>query len=163
MEPIILQTASADATQEAAALIAALLQPGDVVALSGELGAGKTCFVQGAARTLGIADRVTSPTFTLVRIYPNATIPLVHTDVYRLNRLHDVYDLGDEVFADDVVTMVEWGDAIGPMLPVDRLEVELSRAGGPDDDGNRRIVLRPKGRWNDRHAKLQAQCADWMV
>jgi tRNA threonylcarbamoyladenosine biosynthesis protein TsaE len=111
-------------TRAFAAALAPLLEVSDVVALSGDLGAGKTCFVQGAVRGLGVEARVTSPTFVLVRQY-TGRLPIVHCDVYRLDRLQDVHDLGDDVFAPEVVTFLEWADAVRPLLPDDRLEVDL--------------------------------------
>ncbi len=119
-----LTTSGPDDTRAFAAALAPLLQPGDVVALSGDLGAGKTCFVQGAIRGLGVDARVTSPTFVLVRHY-EGRLPIVHCDVYRLDRLQDVHDLGDDVLAPEVVTFLEWADAVRPLLPDDRLEIEL--------------------------------------
>ena len=119
-----LTTSGPDDTRAFAAALAPLLQPGDVVALSGDLGAGKTCFVQGAIRGLGVDARVTSPTFVLVRQY-EGRLPIVHCDVYRLDRLQDVHDLGDDVLAPEVVTFLEWADAVRPLLPDDRLEIEL--------------------------------------
>jgi tRNA threonylcarbamoyladenosine biosynthesis protein TsaE len=119
-----LRTAGPDDTRAVAAVVARHLEPGDVIALSGELGAGKTCFVQGAAAELGVDRPVTSPTFVLVRHYAGR-LPIVHCDVYRLDRLGDVLELGDEVLAPDVVTFVEWGDAIVTLLPDDRIEVDL--------------------------------------
>lgn len=121
----ILRTRSPDDTRAAAAAAARLLHRGDVVSLTGELGAGKTCFVQGLARELGVTRRVTSPTFTLVRLYEEAAIPMVHCDVYRLDRMAEVFDLGDEVLGPDHLTVIEWGDAIDRMLPDDRIEVEV--------------------------------------
>ena len=167
-EPTLtLRTSGPDDTRRIAAGVAGLLALGDVVALSGELGAGKTCFVQGAARALGVEARVTSPTFVLVRNYAGR-LPLVHCDVYRLDRLQDVYDLGDEVLAPDVVTFVEWGDAISPLLPPDRLEVEIVRATEPEredgdgDDSERVVVLRPRGAgWTKRVQQLTDVCAPW--
>jgi tRNA threonylcarbamoyladenosine biosynthesis protein TsaE len=111
-------------TRAFAAALAPLLEASDVVALSGDLGAGKTCFVQGAVRGLGVETRVTSPTFVLVRQY-TGRLPIVHCDVYRLDRLQDVHDLGDDVLAPEVVTFLEWADAVRPLLPDDRLEVDL--------------------------------------
>ena len=115
MERQAVVTTDPEQTRRVAAVVAAACRPGDVVALAGDLGAGKTCFVQGAAASLGVERRVTSPTFMLVRTYPEATPPLVHADVYRLGRLHDVLDLGDEVFAPDAVTFLEWADAVTPL------------------------------------------------
>lgn len=151
------RTSTPAATQDAAAALAAVLQPGDVVALSGDLGAGKTCFVQGAAAALGVDRRVTSPTFMLVRTYPEARIPLVHVDVYRLGRLHDVYDLGDEVFAPDAVTFLEWADAVHGLLPDDRLDVEILL--DDDDEAVRLLVVTTQGTMGDRDAAITAALA----
>jgi tRNA threonylcarbamoyladenosine biosynthesis protein TsaE len=155
------RTAGPEHTRELAAALAPVLRAGDAVALSGELGAGKTCFVQGAARGLGIAARVTSPTFTLVRTYDDGQLPVVHCDVYRLDRLHDVLDLGDEVLAPDVVTFVEWGDAIEALLPDDRLDVELVLVDAADPDGDRLLRFRAGGRWRDRLDELTAALQAW--
>ena len=158
--PLTLRTRGPEDTRAIAGAIATFLRPGDAVALSGELGAGKTCFVQGAARALGISARVTSPTFTLVRSY-DGTLPIVHCDVYRLDRLRDVLDLGDEVLAPDVVTFVEWGDAITPLLPDDRLDVELFLDDPDDPEGDRVVTLRLCGQWAARRTDLSTACAAW--
>lgn len=161
-EGIVLRTGAPDDTRAAAGAIAGLLVAGDTVVLGGELGAGKTCFVQGAAAALGVTRRVTSPTFTLVRTYPEANPPLVHCDVYRLDRLHDVMDLGDEVFADDAVTFVEWGDAIRALLPTDRLDVELALIDPRTLEGARRIVIRPHGRFAALADTLREVTSGWL-
>jgi len=158
--PLTLRTRGPDDTQAIAAAVAELLVPGDAVALSGELGAGKTCFVQGAARALGVEGRVTSPTFTLVRSYAGR-LPVVHCDVYRLDRLRDVLDLGDDVLAPEVVTFVEWGDTITALLPDDRLDVELYLADPDAPDGDRLLRVRVYGRWEARLSELTAACAAW--
>ena len=158
--PLRLRTRGPDDTRAIAAAVATFLHAGDAVALSGELGAGKTCFVQGAARALGVTARVTSPTFTLVRTYPGDP-PLVHCDVYRLDRLQDVLDLGDEVLAPDVVTFVEWGDAITALLPDDRLDVELYLDDPDDLDGDRLVTLQVHGAWSSRLSDLSTACAAW--
>jgi tRNA threonylcarbamoyladenosine biosynthesis protein TsaE len=155
------RTSGPEQTRALAAAAATVLRPGDAVALSGELGAGKTCFVQGAAGGLGITARVTSPTFMLVRTYDEGRVPVVHCDVYRLDRLHDVLDLGDEVLAPDVVTFVEWGDAIAPLLPDDRLDLELVLADESDPDGDRWLRFHASGTWRDRLAELTAALAPW--
>lgn len=162
MPPPVLTLRATDPgdTQRIAAAVASLLRPGDAVSLSGELGAGKTCFVQGAARALGVTGRVTSPTFTLVRSY-DARLPIVHCDVYRLNRFRDVLDLGDEVLAPEAVTFIEWGDAITALLPDDRLEVELLFADTEQLDGDRLVRLRVSGNWSDRLTELTDVCATW--
>lgn len=156
------RTTGPEHTRDLAAALATVLRPGDAVALSGELGAGKTCFVQGAARGLGVDARITSPTFMLMKTYDEGRVPIVHCDVYRLDRLHDVLDLGDEVLAPDVVTFVEWGDAIAPLLPDDRLDVELVLADAHDPDGDRLLRLRAMGRWRDRLPALTDALAPWV-
>ena len=120
-----LRTRSADATRELAAAIGALLGVGDVLVLAGDLGAGKTTFTQGLAASLGVTVPVTSPTFTLVHEY-SGLVPIVHIDVYRLEHLQEVHDLGfDELVGGDAVVVVEWGDILGPLLPPDRLQLSV--------------------------------------
>jgi tRNA threonylcarbamoyladenosine biosynthesis protein TsaE len=149
------------ATRSLGAALAELLEPGDVVSLAGDLGAGKTCLVQGLAAGLGIEDRITSPTFVLVRIH-EGRLPLVHCDVYRLDAIGDVQELGDEVLAPDVVTCIEWGDAVRSLLPDDHLEVELTRTATDDDLDVRTVDVRAKGlRWQARAGALGAALAPW--
>ncbi|MGH2726573.1 MAG: tRNA (adenosine(37)-N6)-threonylcarbamoyltransferase complex ATPase subunit type 1 TsaE, partial [Actinomycetota bacterium] len=93
------RTTTPEETKALAAAVAPVMLPGDVVALSGDLGAGKTCFVQGAAAALGVSDRVTSPSFILVKEY-QGTFPILHLDVYRLSNLQELTDLGYEEFLD---------------------------------------------------------------
>ena len=89
-----------------------MLRAGDVVVLDGELGTGKTVFTKGLAVALGITEPVVSPTFTVVREY-DAPLPLVHVDVYRLDHLQELHDLGfDDLVGSDAVTVVEWGDRV---------------------------------------------------
>jgi len=134
--------------------LAAHLGPGDVVALAGPLGAGKTCLVQGIARGLGVRERVTSPTFVLVRRHAGR-IPLVHCDVYRLDRVDDLHALDDDVLAPDVVTCVEWGDAVSAALPDERLDVTLALV-GDGADAARSIILEGRGTaWERRWPALR--------
>jgi tRNA threonylcarbamoyladenosine biosynthesis protein TsaE len=139
--------------------IASLLRPGDAVALTGELGAGKTTLVRGAARGLGFDGSVASPTFTLVREYP-ATIRIYHVDVYRLERVQEVLDLGlDEMVADGGVVFVEWGDTVEGLLPDEHLLIELTR-----DDGTeaRNVVLTGTGSsWEPRWERLERLTEQW--
>ena len=110
-----------------------LLRAGDVVVLDGDLGAGKTVVAKGIAVALGVTDPVVSPTFTVVREY-DATPPLVHVDVYRLDHLQELHDLGfDDLVGGDAVTVVEWGERVSAALPVDRLRVHLAPGDGDDD------------------------------
>ncbi|MBW3659239.1 MAG: tRNA (adenosine(37)-N6)-threonylcarbamoyltransferase complex ATPase subunit type 1 TsaE [Actinobacteria bacterium] len=158
---ITLRSGGPDDTRALAAALASLLRPGDVVSLSGELGAGKTCFVQGAAQALGVTERVTSPTFMLVKSYAG-DLPVVHGDVYRLDRVRDVEDLGDELLAADVVTFLEWGDAVRSFLPPDRLEVELLLDDPEDIDADRVLHLEVHGTWAARAADLATALAPWV-
>jgi tRNA threonylcarbamoyladenosine biosynthesis protein TsaE len=126
------RTASAEDTRSLGEAIAALIEPGDVVSLTGDLGAGKTTLVQGLARALDVREPVVSPTFTLVRQY-RGRHPIYHLDIYRLDRVQDVIDLGFEEMADDdSVVFVEWGDAIEALLPESHLQIELSLDGQGD-------------------------------
>jgi tRNA threonylcarbamoyladenosine biosynthesis protein TsaE len=161
-----LRTRSPSQTRDLAAAVARALRAGDVVALTGELGAGKTCFVQGAAAALGVEQRVTSPTFVLRREYPGR-LPVVHLDVYRLDSLSDVLELGFEEIVDTgAVTFIEWADAMSPLLPPDHLEVELrtelsTRA---DDVDARRLILRPRGNdWRRRLGGLFDRLREWAI
>ncbi len=146
---VVVRSNSPEETQQVAQALAAVLAPGDVIALSGELGSGKTCFVQGAARGLGVTARVTSPSYVLMREY-EGRLPVLHVDVYRLNTLQEALDLGIEEFLEPSwVVFVEWGDALGPILPEEHLEVEIRIISGTE----RHLVFRPFGsRWMHRLA-----------
>ncbi|MFN2544209.1 MAG: tRNA (adenosine(37)-N6)-threonylcarbamoyltransferase complex ATPase subunit type 1 TsaE [Actinomycetota bacterium] len=145
--------------QDLAASVASLLGGGDVVVLTGDLGAGKTTFVKGAAPALGVDEPVSSPTFTLVRRY-RGTRPVHHVDVYRLDRIQDVLDLGlEDLFDSEGVTFVEWGDVIEGLLPDAYLEVELWTR--PEDDG-RLVVVTGHGRaWAERWERLETVLSPW--
>ena len=144
------------------AALALLLRASDVVALSGDLGAGKTAFVQGIARGLGSADHVASPTFTLVRQYDGGRVPILHMDVYRLDRMQDVLDLGfDDLLDGTGVVLIEWGDMIEGILPVDHLVVRLTlpQGAGPD---LRAMEFDPRGdRWADRAEAVRTMLEPW--
>jgi len=130
--------ASAEETAAAGERLGATLGPGDVVALTGELGAGKTCFVQGLVRGLGVARTATSPTFVLVNEY-HGRLPVHHVDAYRTTSLTEVLDLGlPELLDGDGVTVVEWADKIAPLLPARTIRVHLEGVG----DEPRRITIR---------------------
>ena len=141
-------THSAEETRILGAALAPLLLPGDVISLSGDLGAGKTCFVQGLATALGAPGRITSPSFTIVHEY-EARYPIVHLDVYRLDSFQEVLDLGFEEFLDPrAILILEWGDAVEPLLPRSHLRIEL-RQGDPEQEDDRIIVFKPRGEeWN---------------
>jgi len=138
-------TDSAEETRILGASLAPLLLPGDVISLTGDLGAGKTCFVQGLATALGAKGPITSPSFTIVHEY-EARYPIVHLDVYRLDSFQEVLDLGFEEFLDPgAVLLLEWGDAIEPLLPRTHLRIELRRTPDPEEDDKREITFRPRG------------------
>ena len=121
---------SAAATEQAGAELAAELAPGDVVLVSGELGAGKTTFVRGALRALGVTDEVTSPTFVVGHLYEGAAGPVAHLDLYRLAGLEgEDPGLLDPYFGPDVVSFVEWPERAGDHWPGAR-RVALEHAGG---------------------------------
>ncbi|HEX2054027.1 MAG TPA: tRNA (adenosine(37)-N6)-threonylcarbamoyltransferase complex ATPase subunit type 1 TsaE [Actinomycetota bacterium] len=150
---LVVQTRSSDETRQLAGAIAPLLVPGDVLVLSGDLGAGKTTFVQGLAKGLGIVERVTSPTFILMKEYPGGRFPLMHLDVYRLGKIQEVIDLGiDEYLDPSYVVAVEWGDRVEPLLPQDHLNVELTHDGAD----SRTIAMTAKGgHWEARMAAIR--------
>jgi len=145
-------TRSTDETLELAGTVGELLRAGDVVSLVGDLGAGKTVFARGVARALGVTEPVVSPSFTIVRAY-DGRMPLVHVDVYRIDTVQELYDLGfEELVRDDAVTLVEWGDMIDGLLPGDRLDVRLAPG---DTDDERVVEIEGHGRsWRARAAEL---------
>ncbi len=150
-----------DQTKELAAVLAELARPGDIVLLAGDLGAGKTVFVQGFGRGLGIAGPITSPTFTLAREY-EGRLPLHHLDVYRLDHMEELFDVGiPELLDEGAVTVVEWGDVIVPTLPADFLEVRIT-FGDADDD--RTLALRSVGpSWSARQRAITAALSPWVA
>jgi tRNA threonylcarbamoyladenosine biosynthesis protein TsaE len=153
-----IRTDSADATRAVAAALAEKLEPGDLVLLVGDLGAGKTAFAQGLAKGLGVEEPVTSPTFTIVQQY-EGRLRLAHVDVYRLDRVQDLYDLGfDEMIDDGGVTVVEWGDLVAQALPTEHLLVRI--VAGPADN-DRVLELSYHGtRWRGRQDELEQALHD---
>ncbi len=143
MTTLAARTRSSEETFSLAARVGTILRAGDVVALAGDLGMGKTVFAKGLACALGVDEVVVSPTFTLVREY-EGRVPLVHVDVYRLDHLQELHDVGfDELLGGRAVTVVEWGDRVGALLPVERLDVLLTPGDGDDD---RLVTFVPAGR-----------------
>ena len=158
---IRLATDGADETREIGATLALILEPGDVVSLTGEPGAGKTSFVQGVGRGLGVTQQVVSPTFTLVREYDGSELRLYHLDVYRLTRIQDVIDLGFEEMVDSGgVTFIEWGDAIEGLLDENYLRIEFTV---PEIDSEvRAIGITCAGTlWAARMDALRARTGKW--
>ena len=134
------KTTDSEETSQFAARLAGFLQPGDVIALEGDLGAGKTTFTKGLAKGLEIKKTVNSPTFTIIKEY-KGKLPLYHMDVYRVADAFE--DLGfDEYFEGEGVTVVEWAHLIEEQLPEDRLTIFLYR----EDNDQRRMVFVPQGK-----------------
>ena len=127
-------------TQAAGERLAQTLGPGAVVALTGELGAGKTCFVQGLARALGVTTRATSPTFVLVNEY-RGRLPIHHVDAYRVSNVAELIDIGLlELMDGDGLTVIEWADKAIPVLPTRTIQVHIEGLG---DEPRRITIQRP--------------------
>ncbi|NCE66367.1 tRNA (adenosine(37)-N6)-threonylcarbamoyltransferase complex ATPase subunit type 1 TsaE [Pseudoflavonifractor sp. 524-17] len=128
----------AEETEALGEALARTLRPGSVVAFTGDLGAGKTAFVRGLARGLGIGDRVTSPTFTIVNEYEGGRMPLFHFDLYRLGSAEELYDIGwEDYLARGGVCAVEWSEVAAEDLTAD-VRVDIRRGA---HDGQRRIRI----------------------
>jgi tRNA threonylcarbamoyladenosine biosynthesis protein TsaE len=157
---IVAATKSVEQTRDLGATLAELARPGDLVLLAGDLGAGKTAFAQGFGRGLGVPGPITSPTFTLAREYEGGRLRLHHLDVYRLEQLEEVLDVGlPELLDDDAVTLIEWGDTITRALPRDYLEVRITFGDGDED---RMFELTPFGSsWQARMRAVGIALAAW--
>lgn len=128
------------------------LRAGDLLILSGELGAGKTTFTQGVAEGLGVRGPITSPTFVLARVHPSLVggPALVHVDAYRLGSLEELDDLDLDTDFDDAVTIVEWGHGVAEGLSESRLDVRITRAVADEAGETRRVDVTGTGaRWHD--------------
>jgi len=141
-----------DATEAFAARLAPLAQAGDVIALSGDLGAGKTTFARAFVSALTTRcelppEEVPSPTFTLVQSYDFPSFTLYHLDLYRLERPQDALELGIEDAFADGVSLVEWPDRLGAWLPAGRLALTFLPGTGPD---SRTLRMEPHGTWAAR-------------
>jgi len=153
-------TSAVEQTRALGGAIAGLAEAGDVIVLSGDLGAGKTALVQGFAKQIGVGSAVTSPTFTLANRYCGRMV-VNHLDVYRFEHLCEVFDLGLEELFDDGVTVIEWGDMIHSELPVERLSVHI-RFGSGDDD-RRFEVICDGDTWNRRFEALREALSPWLM
>lgn len=131
---------SAQETEALGERLAAVLQPGDVVAYTGDLGAGKTAFTRGLARGLGVPDRVTSPTFTIVNEYEGGRLPLFHFDLYRMESPEELFDIGwEDYLARGGVCAVEWSEHAEGAFEEEPIWVDIRRGA---DDGQRVITIR---------------------
>jgi tRNA threonylcarbamoyladenosine biosynthesis protein TsaE len=172
--PLRLATSGAGQTRALARSLAPLVVPGDVLLLAGDLGAGKTTFAQGFGAGLGIEEPITSPTFTLVRQYPldhpsacghpgHPVRIFYHADVYRLDHLQEIAELGlGELVEDGGVAVVEWGDVTEPLLGRGSLRVGLSVPGADED---RRLVTVDAAdqAWLRRWDALRTALGAWVV
>ena len=119
---------SPEDTEDIGARLAEQLEPGAVVAYTGDLGAGKTAFTRGLARGLGIPDRITSPTFTIVNEYEGGRLPLFHFDMYRLGSADELFDIGwEDYLCRGGVCAVEWSENIADALEEDAVRVDIRR------------------------------------
>ena len=128
------RTHSPEQTGQLGSCLAQKLQAGMVVAFTGDLGAGKTAFTQGIARGLGITDRVTSPTFTIVNEYEGGRLPLFHFDMYRLGSSDELFDIGwEDYLARGGVCVVEWSEIVDDALDAGCIRVDIRRGDGDND------------------------------
>ncbi len=163
-------TSSAEQTRQLAAAVAALVTSSDVVVLAGEMGVGKTTFAKGFGKALGVVAEITSPTFVLQRSYScvasgllgpdGRAATLVHADAYRLDTLGEAFDLDLASSLDDgAIVLVEWGDAIIPLLGRDHLGIRVNY--GPSETA-RLLELTTSGEaWQDRRLMLEVRLSRW--
>ena len=142
------------ATAGLAARLAALARPGDVIALKGELGAGKTTLARAFIAAKGGGGDVPSPTFTLVQLYELPEVAIWHFDCYRLRDPEEAWELGIEDAFRDGISLIEWPERLGPLVPPRRIEVTLLPA---LNTGARRALIDPGTGWRARASGLAAE------
>lgn len=148
---LILISKGPDKTIKMGKKIGNLLEKGDLIALNGDLGAGKTCLVQGIASGMNCNDKVSSPSFSIIKEY-SGRFPIYHFDLYRLNRAEEIEELGyEEYFYGDGVTLIEWANKIESYLPAEILLIEIKME---DEYFARKIIFHPKGK---RYRKLMEE------
>ena len=146
---IVIELSDEAATAALAARIAALARPGDVIALKGELGVGKTSFARAFIRARGGVEVVPSPTFTLVQVYELGGGVVWHIDGYRLRHPEEAWELDIEDAFSGGISLIEWPERLGPLMPTRRLEITLST--GPTPEA-RRAAIDPGAEWASRLA-----------
>ncbi|GAB4454791.1 MAG: tRNA (adenosine(37)-N6)-threonylcarbamoyltransferase complex ATPase subunit type 1 TsaE [Armatimonadaceae bacterium] len=149
---------SEDDTLQLAERLASVLLPGDILCLSGDLGAGKTTFTRGLVRGIGSPAPVSSPTFTLLHEYAGGRLPVYHADAYRLTGTADALGTGIEEYIQrgDGVLIVEWWERIAELLPEERLEITLAEG---EDLEHRKVTLQGRGsRWKVLEGLKDAKC-----
>ena len=138
-EKKFIETHSAQETWEAGRSLGQTVVPGQVIALVGDLGTGKTVFSQGFAAGLQIDDQVNSPTFTILQVYDSGRLPLYHFDVYRIGDIEEMDEIGyEDYFFGEGVTVIEWSDLISELIPENAVKVLIEKSAGDDD---RRITV----------------------
>lgn len=120
-------------TREFAKNLASILKKGDVIVLSGELGAGKTKFVEGILEHFNLQDEISSPTFTIVNEYKNDEINIYHFDLYRLSDIYEFENIGGEEYFNKGICIFEWGELIEDILPNDYIKIKFERIGNEDN------------------------------
>ena len=145
---------SANDTLEFAKKFASHLHPKDVIVLSGDLGSGKTKFVEGILTYFGLENEISSPTFTIVNEYETSEFPIYHFDVYRLEDVSEFYEIGGEEYFENGVCLIEWGELIEDALPEDFVHIVFEK--GSDDENGRILKIGHfgDGAKNDLHKKV---------
>ena len=148
---IVVDLPNETATAALAARIAAVAAPADIIALKGDLGTGKTAFARAFIRASGNQDEVPSPTFTLVQVYDAGSTAIWHFDLYRIRAPEEAWELGIEDAFTTGISLIEWPERLGPLLPERRLELGFAFGGEP---GARRIAIDPGKEWEARLAMI---------
>jgi len=154
-----IDTSSPEQTEALGRRLGQLLRAGDIVALSGDLGAGKTVLARGIAEGAGAAGYIASPTFTFIRAYRGA-VTVYHVDLYRLDRPQQLEDLGlDELLDGTALVVLEWAEKAGPLLPPEHLWITIRFRNGDD---TRTVEFLPRGpRYTDVVQTVARECASW--
>ncbi|NUH66959.1 tRNA (adenosine(37)-N6)-threonylcarbamoyltransferase complex ATPase subunit type 1 TsaE [Sulfitobacter sp. S0837] len=148
-ETLSVTLTSPEDTANRARALADLLRPGDVILLSGDVGAGKTHFARSLIQNLlAEPEDIPSPTFTLVQTYEGQTSAIWHADLYRLTSTHEIEELGLVDAFHDAICLVEWPDRLGPLTPAQALHIDLSP--GPDDQSRQLVAQWEGAEWGDR-------------
>lgn len=146
MKRITVQTSSEAETKELGRTLGNYLRQGDILALTGDLGAGKTHFTMGVAESLRITDYITSPTFTIVNEYRNGRLPLFHFDAYRLGDPEELMEIGfEEYMTAGGVILIEWADIVAEILPAETLWIQIQRQDMVDINSRNIILELPEG------------------
>ena len=143
------KTKSEEGTFEVGKEFGKMLKKGDIICINGDLGVGKTVFVRGVARTLGVKGYLTSPTFTIVNEYETSTIPLYHLDLYRIDDPEEFYEFGIEEYLDDGIVIIEWANKVESVLPENPIYIEIKKTKRGENE--RIIRIRRLGNGRDEN------------